>query len=86
MEFFKKYLSKEGILDYMCEKLKMISSNRKIENLLDVKKSKKRISLITIFRDNGNGERVREKNIFVKLMSKIMVKYCDFKIYIIVTK
>jgi hypothetical protein len=83
IEFFKKYLSKDGILDYMCEKLKMINSNRKVDNLLDVKKSKKRISLITIFRDNGNGERVREKNIFVELMSAIMAKYCDFKIYII---
>ena len=83
MEFFKKYLSKDGILDYMSDKLKTISSNRKSDNLLDVKKTKKRVALITIFRDNGNGERLREKNIFVELMSAIMVKYCDFKIYII---
>ena len=83
MEFFKKYLSKDGILDYMSDKLKMISSNRKSDNLLDIKKSKKRVALITIFRDNGDGERLREKNIFVELMSAIMVKYCDFKIYII---
>ena len=83
MEFFKKYLSKDGILDYMTDKLKMISINRKSDNLLDIKKSKKRVALISIFRDKGDGERLREKNIFVELMSAIMAKYCDFKIYII---
>jgi hypothetical protein len=74
MEFFKKYLSKDGILDYMTDKLKMISINRKSDNLLDIKKSKKRVALISIFRDKGDGERLREKNIFLELMSAIMAK------------
>jgi hypothetical protein len=83
MEFFHKYLTKDGILDYMTDQLKMISINRKSDNLLDVKKSKKQIALITIFRTNGNGKREKQKEIFLKIMPKIMKKYCNFKIYII---
>ena len=83
MEFFKKYLSKDGILNYLQEKLINISLNKKIKNLLDIKKYKKNISIITIFRNNATGTREKEKNIFLKIMPTLLEKYCNFKIYII---
>ena len=83
MEFFKKYLSKDGILNYLQEKLINISLNKKISNLLDIKKYKKNISIITIFRNNATGTREKEKNIFLKIMPILLEKYCNFKIYII---
>ena len=83
MDFFKKYLSKDGILNYLQEKLINISLNKKISNLLDIKKYKKNISIITIFRNNATGTREKEKNIFLKIMPILLEKYCNFKIYII---
>ena len=83
MDFFKKYLSKDGILNYLQEKLINISLNKKISNLLDIKKYKKNISIITIFRNNATGTREKEKNIFLKIMPTLLEKYCNFKIYII---
>lgn len=83
MDFFKKYLSKDGILNYLQEKLINISLNKKIKNLLDIKKYKKNISIITIFRNNATGTREKEKNIFLKIIPTLLEKYCNFKIYII---
>jgi len=83
MDFFKKYLSKDGILNYLQEKLINISLNKKISNLLDIKKYKKNISIITIFRNNTTGTREKEKKLFLKIMPTLLQKYCNFKIYII---
>lgn len=83
MAFHKKYLSKDNILDYMQKQLSIIYSNKNFKNLLDVKFKKIKIAVISCFRDKGNGERERERKIFIQLMNKLLQPYCTFKIYII---
>ncbi len=82
-ELFLTKLSRNGILDYMQSQLQIIHSNRKGDNLLDIKKSKKNIAIITVFRDTAGGERSRQRKIFIELMSSILKPYFNFHIYII---
>lgn len=87
-ELFLKYLSKEGIFNYLEEQFNIIYRNKNKNNLLDIKIPKsinliKNIALISVFRDNGNGERTRELNLFKILMNKLLSPYCNFHIYII---
>lgn len=81
--FYNKYLTKDAILDYMQNKLNIIHSHKNFKNLLNVKKEKKNICIITCFRDSGNGTREKQRKIFIKLMNNILKPYCNFHIYII---
>ena len=89
-DLFQKSLLKDGLFDYMKSQLNMIHNNRvKNDKLLGLDlnltltKKKKNIAIISVYRDNGNGERKRELNIFIKLMEQLMEPYCNFKIFII---
>ena len=84
-EFYINYLSKEPLLDYLQSKMYMIYHNKNFNNLLNIKipKNKKNIALISIYRDNNNGERLRELKLFTKLMNKLLLPYCNFHIFII---
>jgi hypothetical protein len=81
--FFDKYLTKDGIFNYLEDMLGKIYSNKNFKNLLDVKFTKKNIAYISCFRDKGDGKRDKQRKIFVQLMSKILKPYCNFHIYII---
>jgi hypothetical protein len=81
--FFNKYLTKEGIFDYLQEIFGKIYSNKNFKNLLDIKFSKKNIAYISCFRDKGDGKREKQRKIFIQLMSKLLKPYCNFHIYII---
>ena len=83
LQFHKEYLSKDSILNYMQKKLCMIHTNKNLKNLLDIKPKKINIAIISCFRDKGDGERERERKIFIQLMNKLLAPYCNFKIYII---
>ena len=84
LKFHNKYLSKNGILDYLQNKLSIIHFNKNFKNLLDIKKNKKmNIAIITCFRDKGNGLRENQRKIFIQLMNILLKPYCNFKIYII---
>jgi hypothetical protein len=85
MEFYLKYLQKEGVFDYIQSKLSMIYENKNFKNLLDIKvsKTKKNIALISCYRDTGNGERLRELKYFVTVMNKLMAPYCNFHIFVV---
>jgi hypothetical protein len=86
-KLYDKYLTKDGIYDYLENQFKLIYSNKNFNNLLNIqpkiKTKMKNIALISIFRDNQNGERKRELNIFIKLMNTLLSPYCKFHIYII---
>jgi hypothetical protein len=81
--FYNRYLTKDAILDYMKTKLETIHSNRNHKNLLDIKKTKKRIAIITCYRNNDSGSRSKERFLFIKLMNQLLEPYCDFHIYIV---
>jgi len=83
MAFFNKYLTKDGILDYMSSKLKLIYNNKYFKNLLDVKKLKKNIAIIICFRNNKEGTRERERKLYIQYMNTILKPYFNFHIYII---
>jgi hypothetical protein len=84
-----KYLGKEGVFNYMEQKLNAIHKNKVTKNCLDIDKKilggvKKNIAIIACFRDLLiDGERERERKIYVQLMNKLLVPYCNFHIYII---
>ena len=84
-----KYLEKEGVFNYMEQKLNAIHKNKVTKNCLDIDKKilgnvKKNIAIIACFRDLlVGGERERERKIYVQLMNKLLVPYCNFHIYII---
>ena len=82
MIFYKKYICKEGIFDYLEEKLININKNRD-KNLLNIKFSNKKIAIISCFRDQGNGSRENERLKFIQLMNVILKPYFKFHIYII---
>lgn len=81
--FYDKHLTKDSILDYMQAKLLMIYSNKNFKNLLNIKKSPIHIAIISCFRDKGNGERERERKLYIQTMNRLLEPYCNFKIYII---
>ena len=83
LKFYEKYLTKDAILNYMQTKLLDIHINKNFKNLLNVKKKKVNIAIISCFRDKGDGKRDRERRIFIQLMNKLLEPYCKFKIYII---
>jgi len=59
-----------------------IHKHRKL-NLLNVRKSKKNIAIITIYRDNTTHEREKQKNEFIDKINILFQPYCNFHIYII---
>jgi hypothetical protein len=83
VEFYNKYLTKDGLFNYIEQQLNLVYYNKKLDNLLSIKKSKKNIALITCFRDKGNGQREKQRKIFIQLMSKLLYPYCNFHIYIV---
>jgi len=85
-KFFDKYLTKDGIFNYLETQFITIYNNKNFKNLLDLpklKESKKNIAIISCFRDKGDGVREKENKLFVQLMNKLLKPYCNFHIYII---
>ena len=88
-KFYDKYLTKNGLFNYLESVFNKIYSNKNLKNQLSLTKKtslKKKIALITIFRENSNSinkERTRELNLFIKFMNRLLIPYCSFHIYII---
>jgi hypothetical protein len=88
MKLYNTYLDKEGCLDYMqmlFHKMNRLLLPGMRQNTLSPpsKTKKQNIAVITIFRDNGNGEREVQRKQFIDIMSQLLEPICNFKIYII---
>ena len=85
--FFETYINKKGIFDYLEGQLKMIHNNKNYKNLLSIPKNiqfhKMNIAIISCFRDKGDGERERERKLYIKVMNRLLEPYANFHIYII---
>lgn len=78
MEFYKKYLEKDGIYDYMQKVLYQINSKG-----LEFKKYNKKIAIITCYRNQNNNERLIQKRYFVYWMNKILSQICDYDLIVV---
>ena len=87
-KFYLEYLEKDGVLNYLQGCLVAVHKNKVKKDCLNLggvltNSKKKNIAIIACFRDLENGERERERRIYVQLMNKLMAPYCNFHIYII---
>jgi len=80
--FYKKYLSYDGIMDYMQSLLNKISDNMPT-NIMNVDRRKLRLAIITIYRDSDDNSRLKQKRLFVYMMTKLFKPFCEFKIIIV---
>ena len=78
--FYKKYLEKDGILDYMQDILYKIQFKLKS---LEFKRYKERIGIITIYRNSEDNSRLKQKRLFLYWMNKMLSQICDYKIIIV---
>ena len=83
IDFFNKYLSKDAIFDYLQSLFTNIHNTFNPKNILDVKKSKKNIAIISLYRAEKNTNRDIQKKIFIKIFNKIFHNYANFHIFII---
>ena len=87
-KFYLEYLQKDGMFNYLQGCLVAIHKNKVKKDCLSLgggvlADPRKNIAIIACFRDLENGERERERRVYVQLMNKLMVPYCNFHIYII---
>jgi hypothetical protein len=78
LDFFNKYLTKDGILDYMQETIIKIKNNYN-PNFFQLKLNNS-VAIITLFRDNKNHDRLQQKEFFLEHMPKLIP---DVHIYVI---
>ena len=81
-KIFNKYLSKDGILDYMSSLIKNVASLRTKELFVTNPPIKNTFAIITIFRDDSSNSRENQRLHFISIMNKLFMGY-KFKIYII---
>jgi hypothetical protein len=82
MKFYEKYLTKEGCFDYMECVLNQMA-NIMSPKFITKTKSKKKVAVITIYRDTANKSRSKQRKLFIELMNALLEPLCGFHIYII---
>lgn len=80
INFYKKYLEKNGLYDYMQYVLNKISL--KTLNLKKIKNIKK-IAIITIYRNIKDNQRLEQKRLFTYWMNKLLSQICNYDIIIV---
>ena len=82
-KFYEKYLTIDGLFDYLQKTMINIYLNRHLKNPLVFKKVKKNIAVITLFRAQKETNRDSQRKLFINYMNQVLPKYCNFHIYII---
>ena len=82
-QFYEKNLTKDGLFDYMQSKMNTIYMNRNLKNPLVIKKTKKNIALITLYRAQKETNREGQRQTFINYMTRVLPEYCNFHLYII---
>ena len=79
LEFYNKYLTKDGIYNYYTELLWKISPKN-----LDFKMYDKKIAIIAIYRDKiEEHSRLNQKRLFIYYMNKILKQLCNYTIILV---
>ena len=79
MAFFNEHINKRGIFNYLERQMCQIHENM----IGSVIKKKKRIAVITIYREDSSGERYVQKDAFLLCMRRLMEPFYDFHIFLI---
>jgi len=78
LKFYKKYLEKDGMFDYMQFILNKISLKS-----LNLKKYNENIAIITIYRNNTDNSRLQQKRLFLYWMNKLLEQICNYDIIVV---
>ena len=81
LDFYHKYLSKEGTYEYFHNLLNNLSTIRREPMITNVNDNK--LNIIVAYRDNGDGSRKSQLDIFLEQMKLIFEGRTDYHIYII---
>jgi hypothetical protein len=76
--FYKKYLERDGVFDYMVKILSKISPRD-----MGILKNNMKIAVITMYRNQPNNERLIQKRIFQYWMNKLLGPMCEYDIIIV---
>ena len=82
MKFYETYLTKDGCFDYMQSVLHQMSGIMSPKFITNTK-SKKKVAVITIYRDTANKSRSKQRKLFIELMNALLEPLGGFHIYII---
>lgn len=78
IKFYNKYLTKEGVYDYMQTVFNKISLKS-----LSLKFYKHKIGIISIFRNNQDNTRLIQKRLFVYWMNKMLSQICNYELIVV---
>ena len=81
LDFYNKYLSKEGMYDYFYNLLKNLGKIRRRPVIEKVKD--KKLNIVVAYRDPGDNSRKAQLDIFLEQMSLIFEDLIDYHIYIV---
>ena len=76
--FYKKYLEKDGIFDYLQDILYKIQFKS-----LNFKTYNEKIGIVTIYRNSEDNSRLKQKRLFLYWMNKMLSQICDYEIVIV---
>jgi hypothetical protein len=75
LEFFNTYLNKNGIFDYVQQLLNQITPKT-----LNFKNYKKKIGIVTIYRNDSKNTRLQQKRLFLYWINKLLTNVCDYDV------
>ena len=78
VKFFNTYLNKDGIYDYVQQLLHQITPKN-----LSLPKYNKKIGIITIYRNDNENTRLRQKRLFSYWINKLLIDVCNYDIVVV---
>lgn len=78
VKFYKKYLEKDGIYDYM-----QFILNKITLRTLGLPKYRERIGIVTIYRNKPDNTRLQQKRLFLYWMNKMLSQICEYDIVVV---
>lgn len=76
--FYNKYLTEDGIYDYL-----QYLTHRIAIKSLELPKHKQQIAIITIFRNNEDNSRLKQKRLFLHWINRMLMQICDYDIVVV---
>lgn len=78
IDFYNKYLDKNGVYDYVQKLLCQIAPNN-----LNFPKYSSNIAIITIYRNDKENTRLKQKRLFIYWINKMLYNICNYDIIVV---